>query len=179
MWYRWARKKRTKIMVAFYVPRNAAKEMALCKSDLHDGADIQEHDELHLTLAMLGEAEELKEKKNLILSALEHFAQGMPPLSGKVSGVGAFNHTNQEGYSPLYASFDAPELPGFREHLLDALQAAGAEADRTHGFTPHITLGYFDAEKAAPIMQMEPLSITFPQVSLAWAGERHDFPLKG
>jgi 2'-5' RNA ligase len=181
MWYRKAiaKKRHTSVMVAFYLPAKAAKQLGIKPKDAVEGLEPHAFEELHLTVAMLGEASELKADKKLILRALENFARSQPPLTGRVSGIGLFNHTNRKGLSPVYASFDSPALTDFRESLVDALESVGVEIDRTHGYTPHITLGWFDQERTRPLIDPPGINITLPKMSVSWAGDVQHFDLEG
>ncbi len=177
MWYRTVlSKKYTSVIVAFFLPADKARELKLQRSELPGESKPETQSNLHMTLLYLGKADELEPKRELITEVLKAFASRNSPITGKISGFGRF--TGGEENDALYASIDAPKLPIFHSELTDALEAAGLTIDRTHGFTPHITLSYLSLDDPMPDLQVDNSSITFEKLHLAWAGERQSFSLK-
>jgi len=152
----------TGVMVALFPSPATAKLLA------QPGGEPAE--DLHVTLAYLGDASEL-ENVDQLQQAVGGWAATVGPLAGEVSGVGTFT----AGPEPVtYASIDLPGLPAARERLLDALRGAGCDPSTDHGFTPHITLAY-DAQDV-PVPN---LPLVFDQATVAIAGERTSYPLSG
>lgn len=155
------------VMVAFFVPPVEAQQIAL--------ENGQAPEELHLTLAYLGEGKEVGALDKLP-ALVQEWAAEHPPVTGLINGVGRFNKTQDDGTCPVYASFDSPELPAWRQSLVEHLVAHGYTPRMDHGFIPHITLAYSD--KDAPIAANLPRSpLTFDEISVSIVGERQDFPL--
>jgi 2'-5' RNA ligase len=176
MWYRTVTAgKHTSAIVALWLPIKEARKLALSSDNVKkaEGAD-----ELHITLAYLGKADDLADKKQDILSALKLFGKRQKPLEGKISGCGRFQNT-PDGGEVFYASFDSPGLFEFRHNLILALESAGVEIDGTHGFTPHITLSYIENGEQVPDLTMPDLQITFDEIRLAWASTPTRIPLTG
>jgi 2'-5' RNA ligase len=149
-------------MVALYPSPSVAEELAV------DGGEAAS--DLHLTLAFLGDAADISDPLPLV-RAVESVAAGQPPLTGEISGLGHFT----SGEEPVtYASPDLPDLPAFRQELVEALTAVGHEPSTEHGFSPHITLAYALEDPDVPN-----LPLSFDRVSLVIGGERTDFPLDG
>ena len=161
-------------MIAFYVPMGVAKKLKL--EVLEESEQKEQLSDLHLTFCMLGEANIWENKKDLIYNVLDNWASSVAPLSGKISGVGLFNNGDQH---PLYASVDCAELPELRDNLLNALQSIGVEYDDPHGYTPHITLGWFEPNKELEITNLKNIPIKFNKISISWAGDIKHFELKG
>ena len=154
--------KHTGVMVALYPKPEVARAMAV------EGGEPA--DEIHLTLAFLGDSADLEDAEGLA-AVVAGFARSCPPLSGEVSGTGRFT----AGENPvLYASADLPALPSNRERLIDALVAGGFPVSKSHGFTPHMTLAYDDREH-----DTKPRALRFTEVSLVVGGKRTDFALGG
>ena len=153
-------------MVALFLPESVAKKMAL-----PGGLDPSE---LHVTLAYLGEANQITDPTGLIRQ-VEQFASSQSPLKLKVGGVGQFNEENSEGKRPFYASVDSPDLPGFRQALVEALKIP---PDTEHGFTPHVTLKYVPKGNSISTSLPE-LEFTCAILSCCLGGVRWDYPLKG
>lgn len=152
----------TGAMVALFPDRKLSKKLAL------PGGDPPE--QLHVTLAFLGKAADLDFDK--ARAAVEAWAKKTPPLSGELSGIGHFDLGR--GEKVTYRSVDLPELPTPREGLIADLDKAGVPPRRDHGFSPRMTI---DSRMRRPEVKKQP--ITFAEVTLAWGGERHPFPLRG
>lgn len=117
-------------------------------------------EDLHLTLAILPEGgDDLK-------SALSDFARNLPPVTGRISGIGRFTETDQPGMDCLYASFDAIGLPDFRQAVVEAVVEAGITPIENHGFTPHITLAYLPHDQPLPDLLIPSLELTFRNLTL-------------
>ena len=156
-------------MVAFFLPALVADVLAL-DPDQVDG-EVSPPGELHLTLAYLGEAADLEEPDRL-KRVVAGFAAIAPPVDGEISGVGRF----ATGDRPVYASFDAPALPEWRQRLVQHLKMAGYPPAATHGFTPHVTLAYPDG----PVpLDVSPLRLEFGTLTLTLGADRYDWPLEG
>lgn len=149
-------------MVALYPSPEVAQAIA------QEGGEVAE--ELHLTLAFLGEADDLPDDVDL-QKVVSGFAATAAPLAGEISGIGHFT----AGPEPVtYASADVPGLPSFRERLCEALCGAGVEPATDHGFTPHITLSYDHREPDIPN-----LPLAFGEIRLVEADQSYTYPLTG
>lgn len=154
----------TSVMIALYPSAEVAQQLAL-----EGGEHV---DELHVTLAFLGKANEIKERHAELAALVQQFAAAHAPLTGEVSGLGLFT----AGPQPVtYASVDVPGLPHFRQELVNALEAAGFPVSKNHGYTPHMTLAYADRRDHNPAN----LGLEFPSVTIAFGGQRTTFPLTG
>ncbi len=148
------------VMVALFLPPALASKVAL------PGGDAPS--ELHLTLAYLGDADELEDPASL-RRTVAAWAAATPAIVGQIAGVGLFT----AGPEPVtYLSIDAPELPAARQRLLDALGAFDVSME--HGFTPHVTLAY-DARVTEPDVGGE--TLTFAAVSVCVGPDRNDYAL--
>lgn len=149
-------------MVALYPSPDVAETLA------QDAGEPAE--DLHLTLAFLGDASEL-EGVDALKAVVAGIAAAAPPLTGEVAGIGHFT----AGPEPVtYASPDVPGLAELRQAVCDGCEGAGAEPSTDHGWTPHITLAYAHSEPDIPN-----LALAFNTLSLVVAGERTDYPLSG
>lgn len=153
------------VMVALYAPDDVAFNHAV------DGGAPPT--DMHLTLAYLGKVDDVPDPSALH-AAVERFAADHAPLDGKVSGVGRFAGDGEEG-DPIYLSIDSPELGKFREELVAAVEAAGYDVRKDHGFTPHVTLGYFPADQPSPVDRVEPTTTQFGLLSVAYGPDVWDY----
>ena len=100
-----------------------------------------EHDNLHLTLAFVGEVEEgpVAELEDAVYEATEGEDS---PLHLRAQGLGAF--PNEEAAKVLWAGVDGevPRLIALQQRLVAELKRAGFAVDPKR-FHPHITLARF------------------------------------
>lgn len=155
----------TGIIVAFQPDETSARELA------QEGGIPPE--DLHLTLAHLGSTDEIESTQQQVMSVLDSFSEGRLTISGLVNGQGRFENDNE---TAIWATFDSPELPQFRQDLVEALEQADIPVSADHGFTPHITLAYEkeDEEKKVETIHME---LAFNELVLMWGAERLSFAL--
>lgn len=165
--------KNTGAMIAFFLPAEFAVPYAGFANDA--GPNTEAPGDLHITLAYFGEASAIADSKDIIVETLRTFAATHGSITGSINGIGRFNSDGSQ--DPLYASFDAPMLPAFRQALVDALAGAGVTVDATHGFTPHITLAYLEPGTPMPDIPLPPSTVTFDAITLAWGDERLSIPL--
>lgn len=134
-------------------------------------------DELHLTLAFLGELP-TRDYGTVIEEVVRAFAVVTPPITGRMNGIGHFEEV--EDGVPVFAHFDSPDLAMYRTRLVEMLDRAGVEFSKEHGFTPHITLEYVESEEEAREIEAPPaVDITFDEVTLAIGDQRLSFALTG
>lgn len=121
-------------MVALYVPASVAGKIA------HDEGTAPR--DLHVTLAYLGDADQLPGHPDDLPAIVAAVLEGTAPLVGRIGGIGRFPDAGDG--EPVFVPVDVPALSGLRERVVNALALSTlAGALRTdHGFTPHITLGY-------------------------------------
>lgn len=157
------------VMICFYPDRAVAEKLAVSSGEPAD--------DLHLTLAYLGDTKDIPpESLAALVERLEDFASDEHPLSGMISGIGRFF---AEGEHVAYASVDLPDLPHFRQELVEEIEKAGIILPNTHGYTPHITLSYISPDAAMPMQTFQPIPVYFGKLSIVIAGERKDLVLGG
>ncbi len=165
-------------MVALDLPADVGRQLQdACKGILPEGADPMPIDEMHITLFYPGEIESLGFDRMQLISACNEFVRTHAPLVGVIGGVARF-HGNEQ--SPLVALFDCPDLPQFRQDLVEHLHQNGImETARDHGFIPHITLAYLPAEsELEEEAKISPIPLTFREIVVAWGDEWHHIPLQ-
>lgn len=107
-----------------------------------------EQENLHLTLAFVGEVEERRvaELEDAVYAAT---ADEASPLYLRAQGLGAF--PNEEAAKVLWAGVDGevPRLIALQQRLVTGLKHAGFEVDPKR-FHPHITLARFRSPRPLP-----------------------------
>lgn len=160
------------IMIAFAIPESIGQKLlAAVEGKLPEGAELSRLDQLHLTLAFLGRTDEITISRDAILAALKVFAADTRYLIGTIGGIGRMNKIENSGKAALYTLFDSPELPSFREELIETLRAVGAVPSEEHGFVPHITLAYVPADATSIPSEMPGIAdVAMTEIVLAWGG---------
>jgi 2'-5' RNA ligase len=134
---------------------------------------------LHLTLAYLGDVDELPDDAAAYAqAAVAGVAFRQAPLAGTIAGVGVFRATDQDC---IVALPDIVGLNAFRERVCSALTNAGLPPQSEHGFLPHITIAYTPAGQTIAIPPTDPVTIRLDSVSVITPSseERLDIPLVG
>ena len=163
----------TGVMVAFFVPGEVDEKLMTLPIDWPDGTDFSPQDDYHVTLAFYGDISEQDTGADRLIAAVRQYAEGQAPITGKISGLGRFSDTDKPGMDVIYTSFDSPDLPDFRQQLVDTCDRNEFHLTGDHGFTPHITLAYVpkEADQMA-LPAIEPIDCEFKQVTVAWGGEQ-------
>lgn len=132
-------------------------------------------EDMHLTLVPLGKETEVSFSEDELRQLLSEFVANAEPLNGRISGVGIFTSRDEDGDDIIYASFDSPDLPDFRQKLVDHLHEGGIPLQTDHGFTPHITLAYTQDRNTE--LDVPALEMTFDELVMMWGTHKEQFPL--
>jgi 2'-5' RNA ligase len=155
----------TGVMVALMVPPTDAQTLAV------DGGEPP--DELHVTLAFLGQAVDMtSEQQQMLNNVVATWCSGQSPFD---TTVGATSNDFGSPDEPCtVALIDAPTLPGPRQELIDAMHNVGIQEATNHGWIPHLTLAYGEElDVTAP----KGYEIHFSNVVLAVGADRSVIPL--
>jgi 2'-5' RNA ligase len=127
------------VMVAFVPPPEVAEQLAL-----HGGQLV---DDLHITLAYLGNAADYtKEQLALLPQLVSAWAMRQKAVTIHIGGVGTFNNA----YKDQHVLWAHPDIPGgvqMHVSLADYLERYGYRLPSEHGWTAHMTLQYVDRHK--------------------------------
>jgi 2'-5' RNA ligase/phage head maturation protease len=154
------------VMIALRLPANVAASIA------HPDGTPAEH--LHITLAYLGDAEDLGGHPDDLRDIITPAVAEHGPLTGSIGGIGRF--PDQGDGEPTWVPVDVPGLAELRQRIVDVLTTSVySEKLRTeHGFTPHVTLGY-DLPDVRPV---PPTPVTFDQVAVVRGPDTTYVPLE-
>ncbi|WP_141753959.1 2'-5' RNA ligase family protein [Streptomyces subrutilus] len=121
------------VMVALYPPPAVAERIA--------HAEGSPPAELHVTLAYLGDADQLPGHPDDLTHIVQMALSGVGPLTGSIGGIGRF--PDHGSGIPTWVPVDVPGLAEVRQRIVDGLASHYDGVLRTnHGFVPHLTLGY-------------------------------------
>lgn len=161
-------------MIAFYLPDHTALSLysyARTIAGTTNNVDLSGPPDYHLTLCYLGNITD-DEFAGIAETMLNQFGCAIS-VSGIIGGVGRFfNDRPDDPTNAIYASFDSPELPAFRQSIVNILNKNGIAYPDEHGFTPHITLAYIDKYQPTPPIIFSPIDCTFDKLVLAH-GDHH------
>lgn len=165
----------TGMMLALLLDEQTAQQLAL------PGGEPAK--ELHITLAYLGDIEDQPEDDLLrphtspmkIRDTLARVAANSTPLSGTTGGVARF--VNGDDVDPLVSLVNIPGLQGWRNDLIEQVEAAGYFVSHDFDFTPHITLAYLSKNAPLPIESVPPVPLLFDTVWLCVGGTQLPFKL--
>lgn len=166
----------TGAMIAHFMPDQVAKQLSGIAQD-HFGDRAEKPEDMHLTLAYLGEAADLGDDDPMELAnILEGLSGRLSPVSGSINGVGRFMDGDPHA---VVANCDIPGLATLRRFLLLEARGAGIEPVVNHGFTPHVTLAYVPSDQETPDIRFDPIPVVLNAITLALGDERKIFPLRG
>ncbi len=157
--------------VAYWLPEEVAAGLCV-DGGLEAGA-------LHLTLLYLGPCEDLDVELVAAVCKVYAATSGWK-LEGRVTGHGRF--VGDDETDCVVALVDVPQLESLRRELLERLSYAGAlsgdawDAISTHGYLPHITLGYFLRTQPSPPALTEPVPFCVDAVSVGAGAQHATFP---
>ncbi len=155
------------VMIGLFLPKSVAEKISLV-----GGSDWSS---MHVTLAYLGKGIPEDEVARTV-RAVKRVAAGWQQLQAKVGGLGRFSLEPKDAF---YASVDGGDVTEFRAQVVSELHRMGIGFDRTHGFTPHVTLAWLDKDAWNPINRLDPVAVTFGSVFVAAGHERVEIPLGG
>lgn len=167
----------TGAMIALVPSAAEAERMAV------DGGESA--DELHLTLAFLGEAADWSEfQRGALLDRMSEVAGWLTPVFANAFGVARWNSSGPEpvwvwnvghGMDDTY-----PLLPDVHHYVTAALSDTAGLPDlpqQHYPWSPHVAATYGDVDPAAMDRGTGPL--VFDRLRVAFAGYYVDFPLVG
>lgn len=166
---------KTGIMIAFYLPFDAANNLAMSADALPDGSEPVAPEQLHVTLAYLGKTDEVSTSEFDVMTQLAHFAKHAPVVRASVGGVGLFGKDN-DGKQALWAQVDSAFLMDWRQMLTNSLDCCMPDE---HGYTPHITLAYVPSGQPVTLIAPQAQELIFDAVALSWGNKTTLFPLQG
>lgn len=166
----------TGAMIAHFPGEDVKAQLAKLAAD-HFGDKAERADNLHLTLAFLGEAADLGDDDPMELSnCLASLSQRLAPMKGEINGITRFMDNDPHA---IVVNADVPGLNTLRSWLFSEVRGAGIEPVVNHGFTPHLTLAYVSAGQSVPDIQFSPIPFTLDSITLAVGDDRKVFPLSG
>jgi 2'-5' RNA ligase len=172
----------TGIMVGYFLDpaSQTAELLSQSPETLPDGSQVTAKEDLHITLAFLGDAGTATVTEEGLKNILTRFASQQQALSGSIAGIGRFNASEgQDDSNAFWAAVDVPGLNVLRENLVGCLNGNGTQVNFGAWFTPHITLAYIPKDALTPQLTVDALPLSIDRLHLAWGGIRSEFKLTG
>ena len=132
---------------------------------------------LHCTLGYFGKIDKpgIPDKEELI-KACSTLVDGVIPLLVELNGIARF--TSGEDRDPVVVTCDSPDIEDLRNHLLTLSLVDDLKMVRNHGYCPHMTVGYVQADEELPVHRWIARKVLFDTVVLGYGKEYIGFPLK-
>lgn len=164
------------VMLAFYLRPEDAQALAL--GDGPDGVEVVPAQELHVTLAYLGDIDELEIDEAWLLQIANDIAQNEVLVTADVCGHGRFVGSEEDGTEAVFAIVQSEQLYRFRRWMVGFLSDYDSAPDCHWGYLPHITLAYAPAGVKVPLA-IERRALVFDQLAVSWGDRTILFPLQG
>lgn len=166
----------TGVMLAFYLRPEDAQALALPK--VPKGVEALPASELHVTLAYLGDIDEMEIDEAWLLQVASDIAQNEVLVTADVCGHGRFLNSENDGTEAVFAIVQSEQLYRFRHWMVGFLDDYNSAPERYHGYLPHITLAYAPPGVDVPLM-IERRSLVFDALAVSWGDRTITFPLQG
>lgn len=133
-------------------------------------------DDLHLTLAFLGEAALISDeaRSQIVMAASRYFSD---PITTEAFSVNVFNPHSKDTDTALVLGIRGEDLVGPRGNVMSAVRGLFAMPPNHEPWIPHVTLAYTDDTAQALKMQDRLGPITFDKLRFAFGGEVTDVHL--
>lgn len=133
-------------------------------------------DNLHVTLAFLGDKNEVMLDLERLKQEIADFATEAAPLKGTTGGLGRFTPSeSSDNASPVIALVNVPGLQAWRAALVERLERIGVAVANDFDYTPHITLAYIDADAPLPVESVPIVPLAFDAICLAIGDDHYYF----
>ncbi len=160
----------TGVMVAWILPRYVAEMIAV-----PGGEPLQD---LHLTLAFLGEASAMSpDESRKLVGVVGEVCNRHLQITGTLNGFGRFTGKPGSDVEPLWVGVNLPGLLTLQADLVEALKAAGLPVSTEYDYSPHITVAYVPAEQPTPSVTVAPVGITLDGLTVCVGPHRYTLDL--
>lgn len=161
----------TGAMVAIMLPDYIADQVAVPGGEAAD--------DLHITLAYLGNAADLSlEDQRKLVGVVGEVCLNQPELRGQLTGTGRFS--NGEDTDPFWVGVDIPGLTELRAKLVTALTDAGFTLPPSPGtsYTPHVTVNYIPSDAPTPPLDFNPINLCAEALTVCIGANRFELGLQ-
>lgn len=156
----------TDVMIAFEIEDDVAAQLALPDGDPPE--------ELHITLGYFGEASNTITRESMLILA-HQLAREVPPMDVLLNGIGRFS--SEDGDDACVVLIDHPLLPSIYTRMLDLANELQVNYQPSHGYTPHLTLGWLNREAKMPTQRWTPIKVRIASIALHYGNDVHPIPL--
>jgi 2'-5' RNA ligase len=159
------------MMIAVVPPASLVEDLVL-----EEGESAEQ---LHITLAYLGQTSEYSEDMvNQLPELIEAWAEGQATIEATAQGAGTFVKSEEDGTHVLLCLIDAPGITRMHVGIIDYLKGHGFDPRENHSFTPHLTLAYGKHHfRFMPKVERQTWKVH--EVWVCIGGRWESFPLRG
>jgi 2'-5' RNA ligase/GNAT superfamily N-acetyltransferase len=148
------------VMIAIRPPQELCEALHAFMTGVYpDDTDrLEGVENYHVTVAYIPAQDGLSraELHQAVTDANREWAGRWTAPVGHIGGIGVFHN----GDKVLVALMDVPRLEAMREDLLEILSVRGITVPATHGYTAHLTIGYWGEANAPTPPQELPANLT-------------------
>lgn len=166
-----AERQPTGFLAALWLDSETADKLALSSGESADS--------LHVTLAYVSDSDSIDELTQArTIAAIYDTVKYTSQLEGTIAGYGRFKSSeSSDNQDVFYLTPDIPRLFDVRHQIVECLRYNGLTVSEAHGYSPHITLSYIDAESENPDYEIPDLTLKFSSVTVMSGTRRVDIPL--
>ena len=157
------------VCIVFTFPRAERNQLAV-----PGGEDSED---LHITLGYFGTPSNtvtLDSMKRVAMTIAHDFNEFIVNLNGitRFSAEG-------DGFDPIVVNADSPVLPRAYAKLLALCETYQVNYQPTHGYSPHMTIGYLPYGELHGFDRWTPIKVNVDSVELWYGKARYNYPLSG
>lgn len=157
------------VCIVFTFPRAERNQLAVPGGE--------DSDDLHITLGYFGSPsntitlDSMKRVAMVIATEYDEFTVNL-------NGITRFS-AEGDGFDPIVVNADAPILPEMYMRMRHACQALQVNYEPTHGYSPHMTIGYLPYGEVHGFDRWTPIKVNVDSVELWYGKARYNYPLSG
>jgi 2'-5' RNA ligase len=153
------------IAIVFTFGRNEREQLAMPNGEPPD--------DLHVTLGYFGSPSNTTTLPSLQAVTMQ-LATEFEGFTINLNGISRFSG---EDTDPIVVNADAVVLPEIYSRMRELADTYQVNYEPTHGYSPHMTLGYIPYAETMPITRWTPVTVTVDMIELWYGKARYAFPL--
>lgn len=135
--------------------------------------DGEPADNLHITLLYIAKSSGVPAENTVpgdqiakLKEICHTIAADHGPFTASMNGITRFSGNDTDGLDPIVVNADSPQLPLIHADLVKRIEQEELPFQSSHGFTPHMTIGYVGVHEDIPIQRWAPIDIRIDRIEL-------------